>query len=1293
MPYVENLVKGNTGSHEAWIKHLVTVTVEPISGLNHFIINPGGYMRQIISPPSYTPIDCIVHFTYRTTVQQTFLAAYMEILFTDEADRTKRVYIPLQEQYLPSALQVGINKHFSKHSIDIASFTQQPLKNIQITIYNNTEEPLEIFNIYLQPNSASTENVDPEPVIKQPSVTYYELQAQEASINKIITEDLQAINAKIDKLETEDLQAINARIDFIEADYIGTEELDAVYAAIDNIVVDSANIAEAAIGAAHIKDAAITSAKIADAAITSAKIANGAIDSAKITEAAVSTAHIQDGAITNAKIANAAIDGAKIAQASIDTVHIKEGAITTALISEGAIQTAQIADGSITDAKIVSLNASKINAGTINTGQVTIQGANGKLKISNNRLQVFDNQPTPVERVSIGDVNNDGTVYGIRVRGADGQTVLYDHNGVYTEGITDGAITNPKIADDAVDSRVIAANSILAEHIVAGAITGDKIAARTITANNIATNTITAASGVIADAAITTAKIADGAITNAKIANAAIDAAKIADASITDAKIVDLKADKIKSGTINSAIIKIGDFEQIELNGYSNSIVVKDAVFPKVELGRYTYDTGNQIAIFTRPSAAHLFDGTRVAVNQPRFEPGKFGKAVMIEEGTTNRFLYSEEFDRSDWTKIRVIIMANSETAPNGTKTADKIVEDTSTGTHFISQTVTISSASTHVAISMYVKPAGRTKLSLNAVGLATAGIEVDLSTMTAIDYFGNVTYKSIKSVGNGWYRIEFAGTGSFGSTITWMMALRDDSGNISYTGDGVSGVYVWGMQLEEKQYPTTYIATTSSTATRSPETLTIPVAGVLNENEFDIAGWFIPAISSSIAPQFARIWALKNVPLTGLYNNNGVICFAWNNKEVINTGISLSTNDLLFYSVSKSGSNVTIRLAKNGGALSTFSGTTDGTTLGAVEIALGSNGAGANFYNGKHDDLRISSRARTDEEIAVVYASGDPLPVDEYTTLKMNFDGNLYTAASDWGIKITDGLLITPKIIIDENNYIDKTGIHVSAANIIGKITADQLQVNSLSAISANLGTVTAGTIRGVTIEGSTLKGVRLQTTGDVWVGRSLYLFGDLYGEAGGAIYFGETDPVGRSPYIEAFYGGGLYNLRIEVPFGRLYLRSGWIDAAYEILNVGNIGVGKTWTRGAIDTAGDIYVNGTVFVDTIRGYTNSDVIRLGTTGPSVDMAGGNARWKRSDRDYIFQSSTNLSVYLGGSICFGVTSSGNIDVYGNTIRVRTSRTPTSSTATGNVGDICWDSNYIYVCVATNRWKRVALSSW
>jgi len=52
-----------------------------------------------------------------------------------------------------------------------------------------------------------------------------------------------------------------------------------------------------------------------------------------------------------------------------------------------------------------------------------------------------------------------------------------------------------------------------------------------------------------------------------------------------------------------------------------------------------------------------------------------------------------------------------------------------------------------------------------------------------------------------------------------------------------------------------------------------------------------------------------------------------------------------------------------------------------------------------------------------------------------------------------------------------------------------------------------------------------------------------------------------------------------------------------------------------------------------------------------------------------------------------------LDIEGNTVRVRTARTPTSTTAPGNVGDICWDANFVYVCIATNTWRRSALTAW
>lgn len=47
----------------------------------------------------------------------------------------------------------------------------------------------------------------------------------------------------------------------------------------------------------------------------------------------------------------------------------------------------------------------------------------------------------------------------------------------------------------------------------------------------------------------------------------------------------------------------------------------------------------------------------------------------------------------------------------------------------------------------------------------------------------------------------------------------------------------------------------------------------------------------------------------------------------------------------------------------------------------------------------------------------------------------------------------------------------------------------------------------------------------------------------------------------------------------------------------------------------------------------------------------------------------------------------------NTVAHPTNHTPTSASDTGIKGQICWDANYIYVCVATDTWKRVAIATW
>lgn len=139
----------------------------------------------------------------------------------------------------------------------------------------------------------------------------------------------------------------------------------------------------------------------------------------------------------------------------INANHIQAGTIVagSTIIANGAIGSAQIS----------KVSADKLDAGLIDTSKITISGANGNLKLRGNRLQVFQGiGSNQYERVSLGDVNNDGTIYGLRVRGADGNTILYDENGVYREGITDGSINNDKIGDDAnIDGGKLNIHSVI----------------------------------------------------------------------------------------------------------------------------------------------------------------------------------------------------------------------------------------------------------------------------------------------------------------------------------------------------------------------------------------------------------------------------------------------------------------------------------------------------------------------------------------------------------------------------------------------------------------------------------------------------------------------------------------------------------------------------------------------------------------------------------------------------------------------------------------------------------------
>ena len=218
---------------------------------------------------------------------------------------------------------------------------------------------------------------------------------------------------------------------------------------------------------------------------------------------------------------------------------------------------------------------------------------------------------------------------------------------------------------------------------------------------------------------------------------------------------------------------------------------------------------------FSRASTATYVEGGVVKTadeHQARFEE----EGLLIEESRTNYAENSEDF--SLWTAQNSTLLTAQGTAPNGTNTAFKIQENTSTISHSIREP-TNSTWSGAATMSCYVKPAGRNFAYMGFTGVSQTSVTFDLVNKVSSYKGNNVTSGSVEDAGNGWLRI----VAVFSSSITSGRATvgpaeSDSGGGLNYTGDGSSGILAWGAQLEAGSFPTSYIPTTGSTVTRAAD-------------------------------------------------------------------------------------------------------------------------------------------------------------------------------------------------------------------------------------------------------------------------------------------------------------------------------------------------------------------------------------------------------------------------------------------------------------------------------------------
>jgi hypothetical protein len=210
---------------------------------------------------------------------------------------------------------------------------------------------------------------------------------------------------------------------------------------------------------------------------------------------------------------------------------------------------------------------------------------------------------------------------------------------------------------------------------------------------------------------------------------------------------------------------------------------------------------------------------TSAAYYGPRFDYDPVtlaAKGLLIEEARTNLLLRSEEFDNATWIKSNSTVTANATTSPDGTVDAEKLVENTANAQHFVLQ-IPSATASTAYTFTVYLKAAERTRAALIDSGGSSATGVFDLSSGAVVST-SNCT-ASVSNSGNGWYRCSITFTSAVGQTgVNARVFLVNTGTNTTYTGDGTSGVFLYGAQLEAGAFATSYIPTVASQVTRSAD-------------------------------------------------------------------------------------------------------------------------------------------------------------------------------------------------------------------------------------------------------------------------------------------------------------------------------------------------------------------------------------------------------------------------------------------------------------------------------------------
>ena len=238
----------------------------------------------------------------------------------------------------------------------------------------------------------------------------------------------------------------------------------------------------------------------------------------------------------------------------------------------------------------------------------------------------------------------------------------------------------------------------------------------------------------------------------------------------------------------------------------------------------------NKLTYLTRASSATYFDSTGIlrtaAKDQPRNNSYGYDSAsakwvyqgLILESAATNLVPHGVFINSNTYVvpNNNNTPTPNAATAPDGTTTATKITENSTNARHETNiRLVGNLTNATVYTVSVFVKAAERSAFSLGVGGFPAITLN-----MTAGTYAINGTpgAAGATAVGNGWWRVWISFTASGDDSIYLGIELPGDLGFIAHQGDGSSGLYVWGLQVEAGYVVSSFIPTYGSSTTRSAD-------------------------------------------------------------------------------------------------------------------------------------------------------------------------------------------------------------------------------------------------------------------------------------------------------------------------------------------------------------------------------------------------------------------------------------------------------------------------------------------